>query len=210
MSKVLLVTSSPRGAASHSTQIARSLVDQLTSGDAQSTVVVRDLFKDPLPHIGEGFVTGRDTPPEKRTAAQKIAIERSEELIGELFAADVIVIASGMVNFGIPSTLKTYIDHVVRAGITFRYSANGPEGLLKGKKAFLVHASGGIYSQGPAQAANFQDTYLKHVLGFIGITDVELITIEGIAYGPEAAQKAVTAASQRVSSVRPCPASAAA
>ena len=210
MSKVLLVTSSPRGDASHSTQIARSLVDQLTSGDAQSTVVVRDLFKDPLPHIGEGFVTGRDTPPEQRTAAQKIAIARSEELIGELFAADVVVIASGMVNFGIPSTLKTYIDHVVRAGITFRYTANGPEGLLKGKKAFLVHASGGIYSQGPAQAANFQDTYLKHVLGFIGITDVELITIEGIAYGPEAAQKAVAAASQRVSSVRPCPASAAA
>jgi FMN-dependent NADH-azoreductase len=210
MSKVLLVTSSPRGAVSHSTQIARSLVDQLTSDDPKPTVVVRDLFKEPLPHIGEDFVTGRDTPPEKRTAAQKIAIARSEELIGELFAADIIVIASGMVNFGIPSTLKTYIDHVVRAGITFRYTANGPEGLLKGKKAFLVHASGGIYSQGPAQAANFQDTYLKHVLGFIGITDVELITMEGIAYGPEAAQKAVTAASQRVSSVRPCPAEAAA
>jgi FMN-dependent NADH-azoreductase len=210
MSQVLLVTSSPRGDASHSTQIARRLVDRLASGDPKSTVVVRDLFKDPLPHIGEDFVIGRDTPPEKRTAAQKIVIARSEELIGELFAADIIVIASGMVNFGVPSTLKTYIDHVVRAGITFRYTANGPEGLLKGKKAFLVHASGGIYSQGPAQAANFQDTYLKHVLGFIGITDVELITIEGVAYGPEAAQKAVAAATQRVSSVRVSSASAAA
>jgi FMN-dependent NADH-azoreductase len=210
MSKVLLVTSSPRGDASHSTQIARRLADRLASTDPKSTVVVRDLFKDPLPHIGEDFVIGRDTPPEKRTAAQKIVIARSEELIGELFAADIIVIASGMVNFGVPSTLKTYIDHVVRAGITFRYTANGPEGLLKGKKAFLVHASGGIYSQGPAQAANFQDTYLKHVLGFIGITDVELITIEGVAYGPEAAQKAVAAATQRVSSVRTSRASAAA
>jgi FMN-dependent NADH-azoreductase len=210
MSNVLLVTSSPRGAASHSTQIARSLVDQLTSGDPKPTVVVRDLFKDPLPHIGEDFVTALGTPPEQRTPAQKAAIARSDELVAELFAADVIVIASGMVNFGVPSTLKTYVDHVLRGGSTFRYTANGPEGLLKGKKAFIVHASGGIYSQGPAQAANFQDTYLKHVLGFIGVTDVELISIEGIAYGPEAAEKAVTAAAQRVASVGPCPDRAAA
>jgi FMN-dependent NADH-azoreductase len=202
MSKVLLVTSSPRGAASHSTQIARSLVDQLTSGDPKSTVVVRDLFKDPLPHIGEHFVTALATPAEQRTADQKVAIALSDELIGEIFAADVIVIATGMVNFGIPSTLKTYIDHVLRGGVTFRYTEKGPEGLVKGKKAYLVHASGGVYSQGPAQAINFQDNYLKHVLGFIGITDVEAIGIEGIAHGPEVAQKAVAAAAQRVSSLR--------
>jgi FMN-dependent NADH-azoreductase len=206
MTQVLLVTSSPRGAASHSTRIARSLVAQLASGGAKSTVVVRDLFKNPLPHIGEDFVSALGTPPEQLTPAQKAAIARSDELIAELFAADVIVIASGMVNFGVPSTLKTYIDYVLRGGSTFRYTANGPEGLVKGKKAFIVHASGGIYSQGPAQAANFQDTYLKHVLAFIGITDVETISIEGIAYGPEAAEKAVTAAADKVSNVRPCPA----
>jgi len=205
MSKVLLVPSSPRGTASHSSRIARRLVDQLTSADSQSEVVVRDLFMHPLPHIGEDFVTALGTPAEQRTAAQKTAIARSDELIAEIFGADVIVIASGMVNFGVPSTLKTYVDHISRAGSTFRYTENGAEGLVKGKKAFLVHASGGIYSQGPAQAANFQDTYLKHVLGFIGITDVETIGIEGIAYGPEAAEKAVAAAAQRVSSVRPCP-----
>jgi FMN-dependent NADH-azoreductase len=208
MSKVLLVTSSPRGAVSHSTQIARRLVDQLTSDDPKPTVVVRDLFKEPLPHIGEDFVSALGTPADQRTAAQKIAIARSDELIGEIFAADVIVIASGMVNFGVPSTLKTYIDYVLRAGATFRYTANGPEGLVKGKRAFIVHASGGIYSQGPAQAINFQDTYLKHVLGFIGVTDIEVISIEGIARGPETAQKAVTAAAQQVSNVRPRPASA--
>ena len=202
MSKVLLVTSSPRGDASHSTQLARRLADRLASGDPKSTVVVRDLFKDPLPHIGEDFVTGFAIPPEQRTAAQKTALARSDELIVELFAVDVLVIASGMVNFGVPSTLKTYIDYVVRAGSTFRYNASGPEGLLKGKKAFIVHASGGVYSQGPYQAANFQDTYLKHVLGFIGIADVELIGVEGVAYGPEAAQKAITAASERISNVR--------
>jgi FMN-dependent NADH-azoreductase len=182
MSKVLLVTSSPRGGASHSTKIARSLVDRLTSADPKSTVVVRDLFKDPLPHIGQDFVSAMGTPAEQRTTTQKIAIALSDELIGEIFAADVIVIASGMVNFGVPSTLKTWIDNVLRAGSTFRYGANGPEGLVKGKKAFIVHASGGIYSQGPAQAA----------------------------YGPDVAEKAVTAAAQRVSTVPPCPVGAAA
>jgi len=203
MSQILLVTSSQRGDASHSSRIARSLVDQLASGDPSSKVVVRDLFKEPLQHIGEDFVTALGTPAEQRTPAQAAAVALSDRLIAELFAADVIVIASAMINFGVSSTLKTYIDHVLRAGATFRYTANGPEGLVKGKKAFVVQASGGVYSEGPAKAANFQDTYLKHVLGFIGITDVEVIHIEGVAFGPEATQKALTAAAGKVSAVQP-------
>lgn len=204
MSKILLVTSSPRGAASHSSRIARSLADQLASGDPRSTVVVRDLFTEPLQHIGEDFVTALGTPAEKRTTAQSAAVALSDRLIAELFDADVVVMASAMINFGVSSTLKAYIDHLVRAGVTFRYTANGPEGLVKAKKAFIVQASGGIYSDGPAKAANFQDTYLKHVLGFIGITDVEVIHIEGVALGPEATEKALHAAAGRVSAVRPC------
>jgi FMN-dependent NADH-azoreductase len=204
MSKILLVTSSPRGSASHSSRIGRSLVDQLASGDPRSTVVVRDLTKEPVQHIGEDFVTALGTPPEKRTPAQSQAVALSDRLIAELFDADVIVIASAMINFGVSSTLKAYIDYIVRGGTTFRYSANGPEGLLKGRKAFIVQASGGIYSEGPGKAANFQDTYLKHILGFIGITDVEIIHIEGVALGAEAAEKALTAAASQVSSVRPC------
>jgi FMN-dependent NADH-azoreductase len=203
MSKVLLVTSSPRGEASHSSRIARTLADQLASGDPRSTVVARDLFRAPLPHIGEDFVASLGTPPESRTPAQSAAAKLSDDLIAELFAADVIVIASAMINFGISSTLKTYIDYILRAGSTFRYSANGPEGLVKGKKAYIVQASGGIYSEGAMKPFNFQDTYLKHVLGFIGITDVEVVHIEGIAYGPEAAEKAVSAAAQRVAAVGP-------
>jgi FMN-dependent NADH-azoreductase len=203
MSKVLLVTSSPRGAASHSSHIGRSLAAQLASGDPKSTIVTRDLFRDPLPHIGEEFVTALGTAPEQRSPAQSAAIARSDALISEIFAADIIVIASAMINFGVSSTLKTYIDYVLRAGSTFRYTANGPEGLVKGKKAYIVRASGGVYSDGPAKAANFQDTYLKHVLGFIGITDVETIHIEGIAFGPEAAEKAVSAAAGQVSTIRP-------
>jgi len=201
MSQVLLVTSSPRGAASHSTRIARTLAEQLASGDPRSTIVVRDLFKEPLPHISEDFVTALGTPPEQRTPAQSAAVALSDRVIAELFAADVLVIASAMINFGVSSTLKTYIDYLLRAGATFRYTSNGPKGLVQGKKAYIVQASGGVYSEGPAQAANFQDTYLKHVLGFIGITDVEVIRIEGIARGPEAAEKALTAAARQVSSI---------
>lgn len=203
MSKVLLVTSSPRGAASHSSKIARTLADQLASGDPRSAIVTRDLFREPLPHIGEDFVTALGTPPEKRTPAQSAAVALSDQIIAEVFAADVIVIASSMINFGIASTLKTYIDHLLRAGSTFRYTEKGPEGLVKGKKAYIVQASGGIYSEGPLQPFNFQDTYLKRVLGFIGITDVEVISIEGVAFGPEAVEKALKAAAGRVSSVRP-------
>ncbi len=203
MSKVLLVTSSPRGDASHSSRIARALVDQLISGDPQSTVTVRDLGKEPLPHIDEHFVGALFSPPENHTPAQSAAFALSDRLIAELFAADVIVIASAMINFGISSTLKTYIDHVVRKGATFNYTANGPEGLVKGKKAYIVRASGGIYTEGAAKPLNFQDPYLNVILGFIGITDVETVHIEGIAYGPEATEKALKAAAAHVATVRP-------
>jgi FMN-dependent NADH-azoreductase len=202
MGTVLLVTSSPRGDASHSTKIARSLAERLASGDSRSTVVVRDLSREPLSHIGEDFVTALATPAEKRTAAQSAAVALSDQLIAELFAADAIVIASAMINFGVSSTLKTYIDHLVRGGATFRYSETGPEGLVKGKKAYIVRASGGVYSEGPMQSFNFQDTYLTKILGFIGITDVEIIPIEGVAFGPEATKRALVAAAARVSAVR--------
>jgi FMN-dependent NADH-azoreductase len=108
-----------------------------------------------------------------------------------------------MINFGIPSSLMAYIDYVVRPGVTFRYGNNGPEGLIKGKKAYLVVARGGNYSHGPMQAFNFQDTYLKTILGFIGITDVEVIAVEGIAFGPEVAEKAFSTALARVDAIAP-------
>ena len=203
MSKVLLITSSPRGEASHSSRIARTLVNQLASGDPKSTVTVRDLVKEPLPHIDEHFVAALFASPENHTPAQSAAFTLSDRLIAELFAADVIVIASAMINFGVSSTLKTYIDYILRKGVTFRYTENGPEGLVKGKKAYIVRASGGIYSEGAGKPLDFQDPYLKLVLGFIGITDVETIHIEGIAHGPEATDKALTAAAAHVATVRP-------
>jgi FMN-dependent NADH-azoreductase len=196
------VNSSPRGPASYSSRIARLLAERL-AGDIPHAIKVRDLPRKPLPHISEEFVGGIYTASDHRSEPQKAAVARSDEIIEEVLAADVIVIASAMINFGISSTLKSWIDHLVRSGATFRITDKGAEGLVKGKKVYIVRASGGVYSQGPMASFNFQDTYLKLILGFIGITDIEVIAIEGINLGPEAAEKAVTAAEKRVSAVPP-------
>ena len=200
MSRILLITSSPRGAASYSSQVARALASKLADGHGHSKVAVRDLAREPLPHIDESFAVARNTPPERLSAAQRAALERSDALVAELEAADVVIIAAAMINFGIPSTLKAYIDHVLRPGVTFRYGEKGPEGLVRGKKVYLVLARGGVYS-GPMQALNFQDTYLRAALGFIGLTDVEVLTVEGVALGAEAAASAVGAALERISAI---------
>ena len=135
------------------------------------------------------------------TAAQIGALTLSDALIGELVTADVIVLAVPMHNFGIPSTLKAWIDHVVRAGRTFIYSEGGPEGLLKGKRLILVLASGGVYSTGPAKQFDFQEPYLRAVLGFIGLTDIEVVRVEGVGMntpGPEKAVATATAHSRKI------------
>jgi FMN-dependent NADH-azoreductase len=201
MSQILLITSSPREA-SYSTRVARKLAEKL-AGRPGSGLTVRDLTHHPLPHIDDSFAVARNTPPDRLTSAQKSALSLSDKLLAELFAADTLIVAAGMVNFGIPSSLKAYIDYVVRPGVTFRYGAQGPEGLVKGKKAYLVVARGGVYTQGAMRAFNFQDTYLTAALGFIGITDVEVIAIEGIAFGPEVAEKALDAALTRVEAIAP-------
>ena len=121
----------------------------------------------------------------------------SDALVDELLAADTIVIGTGLINFNIYSSLKTWIDNIARAGRTFKYGENGPVGLATGKKAYIVLASGGVYSQGPAASLNHAVPYLKSVLGFIGITDVETVYVEGLAFGPEAAEKAIDAAKAR-------------
>jgi FMN-dependent NADH-azoreductase len=195
VSNILLVISSPRGSASYSTRVARALADKLAARDPKSIITVRDLTREPLPHIDEAFATGRVAPPDGNlTAEQKRALAISDTLIKELFAADVIVIASAMINFSISSTLKTYIDYIARPGVTFGYSEKGPEGLVKGKKVYICTARGGVYTHGPMQSANFQDPYLKQALGFIGLTDIEFIAVEGVSFGPEVAEKSYAAA----------------
>jgi FMN-dependent NADH-azoreductase len=133
-------------------------------------------------------------PAEKRSPAQSVAIAVSDALVDELLAADVLVLAVPMYNFGVPSSLKAWIDRVVRAGRTFAYNENGPQGLATGKKAIVVLARGGVYSDGPMRPLDYQESYLRSVLGFIGITNVKVVRVEGVGMGEEAIKKALTSA----------------
>ena len=200
MSSILLLTSSPRSE-SLSTSIAVELAEKLKSQTPGSAVVRRDLAANPLPHIDDLFTGAIRKPAEARTAQEAAAVKTSDELVNELLAADMIVIGTGLINFNIYSSLKTWIDNVARAGLTFKYTESGPVGLATGKKVYVVLASGGVYSQGPAVSLNHAVPYLKSVLGFLGIADIETIYVEGLAFGPEAAEKAIGAAKSRVEEI---------
>ena len=190
MSSVLYISSSPRGGASYSNQVATRVIDELRQAAPQMTLTVRDLAQDPLPHIDVDFVTATRGADGPRTEKQRTILARSDALIDELLAADIIVIATPMINFGVSTTLKSWFDYVARARRTFSYSEAGPKGLVTGKRVIVVTASGGIYSGGNA-AFDLQLPWLRHMLGFLGMTDVQVIRVEGTAYGPEAADKSV-------------------
>lgn len=195
---ILLVTSSPRGSASHSTQIATELARKLQAADPTAGLTVRDLAATPLPHIDSDYSAGIYTPPEKRSGRQAEVVGVSDAAVDELFAADTVILATGLINFGISSTLKSWVDHVARAGRTFSYGKDGPKGLVTGKKVYIVLASGGVYSEGPAIQLDHAIPYLRTALGFIGLTDIEVIRIEGVGMGPEATDTALKKATDRV------------
>ncbi|TIM62083.1 MAG: FMN-dependent NADH-azoreductase, partial [Mesorhizobium sp.] len=134
---ILLVTSSPRGNASHSTRIATELAEKLLAADPSAKLVARDLVANPLPHIDPDYSTGIYTPAEARTQRQAEVVGVSDAVLDELFAADTIILATGFINFGISSTLKSWVDHVSRTGKTFSYGENGPKGLVTGKKVYI-------------------------------------------------------------------------
>lgn len=198
MSHILLVTSSPRGAASYSNRVAAQLLSALQQTDPGATFTVRDLARDPLPPIDEDFLAVIRSPEGAQTERQRAIAARSDGLVDELLAADLVVIASPMVNFTVPSALKTWVDYISRAGRTFRYSESGPQGLVTGKRVFIIAARGGFYSTGVNHASDFQVPYLTHVLAFLGMTDVNVIAVEGTGFGPEAAEKAVAGAVDQV------------
>jgi FMN-dependent NADH-azoreductase len=193
MSTVLVLTSSVLGETSVSNQLVRDTVSRLRSQDPSLRVVTRDLGGSPIAHLTLDAATAlRGAEP--ANAAQAAAQALSDELIAEIKAADIVVIGAPMYNFGISSTLKTWFDYVLRAGVTFRYGENGPEGLLKGKRAIVIESRGGLYSQGPAQVMDAQEPHLRTLLGFIGIADVTFIRAERLAFGPEAREQAIDAA----------------
>ncbi|RWX78242.1 FMN-dependent NADH-azoreductase [Neorhizobium lilium] len=197
MSSILLVTSSPRGTESLSTKIASEFVDKLVAKNPGSSVTHRDLGQDPIAHLDTVTTAAIRKPADARSAEEAAAAQRSDQLVAELLAADTVVLASGLINFNIYSTLKSWIDNIARAGVTFSYTADGPVGLVTGKKVYIVLASGGVYSDGPAAPLNHATPYLKTVLGFLGMKDVEIIHVEGTAFGPDAAEKAIAAAQER-------------
>src|SRR5882724_10549453 len=203
MKNILYIQSSPRGSESFSHKVAQSIVSELKQNHPDARVIVRDLAQNPPPHVGEAFVGGISTGPEQRTPEQTKALALSDVLIDELTAADVIVFAVPMHNFGPPSTLKAWIDHVVRVGRTVSYSSQkGPEGALKGKRVILVLARGGVYSDGPAKPLDFQEPYLRAILGFIGLTDIDVVRVEGVALSAIGPEKAMASAMARSREIR--------
>lgn len=185
MSKVLVLKSSILAGYSQSSQLADFYIEQAKSnGD---DVTVRDLAANPIPVL-DGELVGALRPSDAELSArQQEALALSDELIAELQAHDLFVIAAPMYNFNIPTQLKNYFDLVARAGVTFRYTEAGPEGLITGKRAIIISSRGGIHKDTPSDLLT---PYLKLFLGFLGIADVEFVFAEGIAYGPEVAAKA--------------------
>jgi FMN-dependent NADH-azoreductase len=190
MTNILFISSSVRGAASYSNRVAGNVLENLRRVHPDAVVTFRDLGREPPPHIDGDFVTGLGVAPDKRTVAQQTAIARSDALIEELLNADIVVIAVAMINFAIPSPLKAWVDHVTRSGRTFSYRDGGPQGLVTGKRVILVQAKGGVYS-GAARSADFVTLYLKHMLGFLGMHDVQVIDLEGMNLGSSNAEKAL-------------------
>lgn len=186
MKKILHIISSPKGENSFSTKLGNAIVEKLRSAEPDSTVQVHDLTRHPFPHLEEATLAAFYTPAEQQTPESKQALKNSDEAIAELNDADVIVIGAPLWNFGIPSVLKAWVDHIARAGVTFKYSEAGAEGLIKGKKVYVAMASGAIYSSGPYQAMDFVSSYLKGLLGFLGMTDLTVFRVEGSAYPGQA------------------------
>lgn len=180
MKRILHVIASPRGKESFSVQLGQAIVDKLQQSFPGATVDEWNLSEDKIDHVGLSHLQSFFTPPERLTEEDKKTLQYSDEAIRRLMEADFIVIGSPMYNFGIPSSLKAWIDQVARRGITFRYDENGQEGLVKGKKVYIAMSSGGVFSEGPYQSWDFLSPYLKAVLGFLGMTDVKVFRVEGV------------------------------
>ena len=208
MATLLFVTSSLFGDGSQSQLIASEFIDRWRKSHPSTTVVERDLTADSMPHLSLSAFAAAMQPADARSATEREAAALADRLIEEVETANVIVMAAPMYNFSIPSTLKAWIDHIARAGRTFRYGAAGPEGMLKGKKVFIVTGRGGIYSNGPAKSLDFQEPYLRAVLAFLGLDDVSFIHVEGLKISPESAAAAIDRAREAIADIVPAAAAA--
>ncbi len=199
---ILQINSSARrlhdGQGSVSTLLANEVVAGLVARNPGAKTTVHDLAANPLPPMDEATLGALFTPGEQRSTDQQARVALNDSLIGELQAADVVVLAAPMINFGVSSQLKNWIDAVARAGVTFRYGANGPEGLVTGKKVIVVTTRGGVHRGQPTDNVV---PYLKVALGFLGMTDVDFIYAEGLNMGPEATAQGLAGARAEIASV---------
>lgn len=194
--KLLHLDSSILGDSSASRQLSHAVVDAWQAAEPNVQVIYRDLASDALSHLSAASLVAAGTPAELRDAAQRHEAELSESTLDEFLAADAIVIGAPMYNFALPSQLKAWIDRITVAGKTFSYTENGPQGLAGGKKVVIVSTSGGVHAGQPSGAAH--EDYLKFVLGFVGISDIQVVRAEGLAYGEEPRAAAMKAAEQQV------------
>ena len=200
MPKTLLqVNASLFSGAGQSTRLAEAFVAGWRARNPGAAVIVRDLAAEPVPHLTAERFQAFLTKPEDRTAIQRAEAAYSDALIDELKRADVIVLGVPMYNFDVPSTLKAYFDHIARAGVTFNYTANGPVGLLGGKKVYVFASRGGLYAGGPRDT---QSAYLRNFLGLLGIADVEFVYAEGLAISDASKQAALAQAQQAIECLR--------
>jgi len=193
--KTLVVLSSILGEASKSAELARHLVDRLRGGQPGDEIVVRDLASEPVPYFDGETAAALFTPAEARTPQQQRLVEASDALIAELLAADRIVITAPVYNFGIPAQLKSYFDHLARAGVTFRYTESGAEGLVRGKQVIVLVTRGG---QALGTPVDSMTPYISTFLGFLGITDLSVVAAEGIKLGEDVAAASLQAARERI------------
>lgn len=192
--KLLQLDSSPLGAHSVTRELTAAVVAQYRREHPQIEVTYRDLATQPLPHWTPLPREAVDTlAPELRAE-----VERNEAVMQEFLAADVIVVGAPMYNFGVPSQLKAWIDRIAVAGRTFRYTAQGPEGLAGGKRVVVLSGRGGFYADTPLQGADFQESYLRQVFAFLGVSDIEFIRAEGIGMGAEQRAASLAAAHARI------------
>ncbi len=198
MSTLLLIESSVRQRDSVSRQLSEEFVAQWRQANPGGRVLNRDLAREPLPHLDADLLGGWMKPAAEQSAAEQAALARSDQLIEELLAADVLVLGAPMYNFAIPSTLKAWLDHVLRAGVTFKYTEQGPRGLLQGKRAYVLTARGGVYAGGPLDQ---QEPYLRQALGFIGIDDVQFVHAEGLNMGGDSAAQGLARARARLAEI---------
>ena len=200
---ILHIDSSVTGESSVSRPLSQAAAEQLKSANPGATYVYRDVVKNTLRHYTAVLRTHGAAQPDQVTPEQKAELESGKEILEEFMAADTVLLGAPMYNFGIPSQLKAWIDLICVSGSTFKYGANGPEGLCGGKKAIVISSRGGLYGPGsPFEPFDHQEKYLRDVFTFLGVKDVTVITAEGVAYGPEKASAAVEAAKAKIAQLK--------